>query len=614
MELQLLIKETSTLYRLIRPFFGFSGNNLKRLLGLVAMVICNTIAAFSLVYINDAFSVLNSIVMQAGVTSSAIFSGVFWCLLPICLYGTLYAVGNFITSSMANNLHYKLGKDYLGKWKQNNTFYGIRFVQDKKTNPSDGINNQQDLKEKHVSGVLGKDLEQISTISMSLINSFTAALLNFFVAIYQFWYLSAPLVLNIFSMSIAIPGYMVLFAVVYSIGYSYVVTMLDENLQIHEKNLRAEQEQFSRHLHHNEEHAEAIALKKGAVIELRNLKDKLKSIYVSTCLKVRSEFGISFFQVIGSSISYMLGLVLSVPGIVAGTIKPDNIFSISAYFTNIVSFFTWRKNNTQTVVNIDVSLERFSVFDSLIQDWDKIRKEMNDRFAIDKAQDGISINATNLSIYTPDGSTISKNVSFDLPVGKVTLIQGDSGIGKTTLFRTLSNLWPFVAGRITFPLSDGKEAKVYYIPQQPHFPYGGSLMDAIMYPSEAEPTDEVKARVKAIMTELRFSEAKIQNLETKDYWKNLSGGEKQRIPIIAAIIANPNILFMDEGMSGLDFENEKAAKEFIKKYLGDATIAAIDHHAEPKKVIPFYDYKLAMSKQDLNSQEVSMELQKFCYK
>src|SRR4029077_20599682 len=71
------------------------------------------------------------------------------------------------------------------------------------------------------------------------------------------------------------------------------------------------------------------------------------------------------------------------------------------------------------------------------------------------------------------GSHIVRNVSFEVPPGKLTALLGRNGVGKTTLLRTLMGLVPARSGRVVFEERDLTRAKPYeraragigYVPQ-----------------------------------------------------------------------------------------------------------------------------------------------------
>jgi len=224
-----------------------------------------------------------------------------------------------------------------------------------------------------------------------------------------------------------------------------------------------------------------------------------------------------------------------------------------------------------------------------LDEWERVKKD--NPTVIRKSQ---LFGVENLTLSTPDGNIIFDKVSFNIPIGKSIVLKGPSGIGKTTLFRSVAKLWPYVEGKIIFP-SEKPEITIYYIPQQAYFPLKSTLLEAICYPYQ--PTKEKKEKIIILMRELGFKKETICHLEKKvDKWNNqLSQGEQQRVAIIGAIIHVPDVLLMDEGTNGLDLKTKQMCGKMIREKLPHATIISIDHHAVPyKNFQPLFDYQIKM--------------------
>ena len=79
---------------------------------------------------------------------------------------------------------------------------------------------------------------------------------------------------------------------------------------------------------------------------------------------------------------------------------------------------------------------------------------------------------------------------------------------------------------------------------------------------------------------MKFKAKTINEIEKVKDWKSeLSGGEKQRVAIIAAIFKKPDILFMDEATSAIDSETKVIVEKIVKRELPQCAIAFVDHHA-----------------------------------
>jgi|TARA_B110000240_G_scaffold155958_1_gene173249 ABC-type uncharacterized transport system fused permease/ATPase subunit len=103
----------------------------------------------------------------------------------------------------------------------------------------------------------------------------------------------------------------------------------------------------------------------------------------------------------------------------------------------------------------------------------------------------------NLTIHSPDGRLLVKNMSLTLGDGENLFVSGANGSGKTSLFRVLAGLWRPTSGGVTRP--DGRFedhdhgnhsksppfTKVFYVPQKPYLSHG-TLRDQVLYPDSYE--------------------------------------------------------------------------------------------------------------------------------
>jgi len=181
---------------------------------------------------------------------------------------------------------------------------------------------------------------------------------------------------------------------------------------------------------------------------------------------------------------------------------------------------------------------------------------------------------------TFNNNTIIKNLNFDVAKGDKLLIYGKSGIGKTTIFRLLLGFEKIQKGSIYFlgkPLNEKTvwelRKKIAYVSQDLDIG-GGNVFNLIRNIFSYKTNINVpfdKERLKELLSFFRLK----KDILDDDYEK-LSGGEKQRIALIIAILLNRDIFLLDEATSALDNElKEKVIEYFIGNK--NWTVLAIAH-------------------------------------
>ncbi|MBN8950618.1 MULTISPECIES: ABC transporter ATP-binding protein [unclassified Rhizobium] len=175
------------------------------------------------------------------------------------------------------------------------------------------------------------------------------------------------------------------------------------------------------------------------------------------------------------------------------------------------------------------------------------------------------------------------DVSFEAERGAITFLVGETGSGKSTIFKlALKSIEPD-SGRI---LIDGVDlasidradwySAIAVVPQDAIL-LNESLAENILL---GRPKNEARLRLAAEKAAiLPFIDALPEGFETTvgERGLKLSGGERQRIAIARALYGNPAILFLDEASSALDEATERDIMEHIRALSRDVTVLAITH-------------------------------------
>ena len=185
------------------------------------------------------------------------------------------------------------------------------------------------------------------------------------------------------------------------------------------------------------------------------------------------------------------------------------------------------------------------------------------------------------------GSHILRDVSFQLPAGKVTALLGRNGVGKTTLLKTLMGLVPARTGRVSFENRDLTKASPHvraraglgYVPQgREIFPrltvQENLLMGAARVPH----------RVFELFPVLR------QMLGRRG--GDLSGGQQQQLAIGRALAMQPRLLILDEPTEGIQPSIIKEIERAIRALAATGEMAIL-------LVEQYYDFARSLADQYL---------------
>jgi NitT/TauT family transport system ATP-binding protein len=177
-------------------------------------------------------------------------------------------------------------------------------------------------------------------------------------------------------------------------------------------------------------------------------------------------------------------------------------------------------------------------------------------------------------------ATIYDNFDFDIPRGKLMSVFGPNGCGKSTLINMIAGLFPVDAGEILFdgqPLSQIKFGYVFQNYREAMFPWLRAF-DNIAYPLKVMgvPKAERIIRVEKIVANLNVK------IDLNLYPYQMSGGQQQLVSIMRALIVEPEILFLDEPFSALDYEMTLFMREQLQRIFVETstTTVLVSHDLE----------------------------------
>ncbi|MBD0379646.1 metal ABC transporter ATP-binding protein [Paenibacillus sedimenti] len=198
---------------------------------------------------------------------------------------------------------------------------------------------------------------------------------------------------------------------------------------------------------------------------------------------------------------------------------------------------------------------------------------------------------------------VLRNVSFEVPEGKLIGIVGPNGAGKSTLIKAALGLIPRLSGDVSIygkPYAEQRKM-VGYVPQRESvdWDFPTNALDVVMMgryghlgwfkrPGQAEKRFAMECLAKVGMTE--FADRQISQL---------SGGQQQRIFLARALAQDAKLYFMDEPFVGVDAATEKAIITLLNELKMQGKTVLVVHH-DLATVKEYFDWVMLLNVQLLD--------------
>ena len=201
-----------------------------------------------------------------------------------------------------------------------------------------------------------------------------------------------------------------------------------------------------------------------------------------------------------------------------------------------------------------------------------------------------------------DGNVVLNHVSANFEDGKVNMIIGQSGSGKTVLMKSMIGLHQINEGEIIFDTSDGKqqnlaamtEKDVRLLHREVGMLFQGSALfdsmtvqENVMYPLEMfsdMSKDEMVERARFCLERVNMPERAFGLMPSE-----ISGGMQKRVAIARAIALNPRYLFCDEPNSGLDPRTSLVIDQLIQDITREYNICTIVNSHDMNSIMEIGD-------------------------
>jgi len=372
------------------------------------------------------------------------------------------------------------------------------------------------------------------------------------------WSLSNNFAFHLGGRQIAIPGYMVWAAIIYSgsaslLSYWVGRTLVDRNA---ERYAREADMRFS--LVRVNEHIDAIALSAGEADEERRIEIDLTGVLAATGRLVTGLTNLTWITAGYGWFTLVAPILVAAPLYFAGNISFGGLMLASGAFNQVQSSLRWFVDNFSTIADWRATLLRVASFRRAVIDTDVLH-DVESRIAFVSGDPG-KISIDDLEIASPAGATMLQEKKIEIRTGEKVLIVGETGTGKTLLFRALAGLWPWGAGRVAHPRGE----ELLYMPRTPYLP-PGTLREVLAYPSATAAFDA--AAYARALARLKLDRL-VPLLDVSRRWDHeLSEDEQQTLAFARVVLRAPPWILIDEVLDGLDEDARQAILDIFAEDL-----------------------------------------------
>ena len=450
-----------------------------------------------------------------------------------------------------------LNTELLEKWMDKRAYYKSQYIGNNLDNPDQRI--QQDI-QSYVKTTLSLSTGVIDAVTSMI--SYTILL----------WGLAGPMTL----LGIEIPRAMVYLVFAYVIFTTLIAFWLGKpliRLNFANEKLNAN---YRYSLIRVKEYAESIAFYAGEKVEKNRLYKQFRTVIDNMWDIVFRALKFSGFNLVVSQISVVFPLLIQVGRYFEKQIKLGDLMQTLQVFGKLHSNLSFFRNTYDSFAEYKATLDRLTGFHYSVEAAQKQSKT-------DITDHPMDVIFQHLSVKSPIGKILIKDLNLTLTQGNSLLIQGQSGVGKTTLLRTIAGLWSYAEGKIFCP-----QHNTLFLSQRPYLPQG-NLLTALYYPDTTENVD--LAKITRVLEQVQLAHLQDRLEQEQDWSRILSLGEQQRLAFARLLLHKPKVAFLDEASASLDEGMEHAMYRLISEELPNTTIISVGHRST---LVPLHQQQLEL--------------------
>ncbi|OLQ88033.1 hypothetical protein BIY22_07620 [Vibrio panuliri] len=413
---------------------------------------------------------------------------------------------------------------------------------------------------------IAEDIKLLTTDTLKLLINFIKSVATLSAFSIVLWNLSAGFLLPVFA-DFSVSGYLLWLAIIYSVLGAGITHFFGHKLHNLFYQQQKREANFRARLVRNRDSSELIALMQGQKTEKATLDGMLEEVVLNWKSIMWREKKLGLVVNTYHQIAAVVPYFAAIPALMAKIITVGGLFQVKMAFMKVYSSLSWFVFRYDDLTRWTATIVRLGQFIEAME-----YSELLPSAPFEKSTKDYAVRCSNLTIKQPCGKPILENLNLDVDYSEMVMIQGASGLGKSTLLKTLVGAWPYYHGK--YNVRDN----LLLLPQKPYLTQR-TLRECLSYPKS--PVLDASIYLSALdLVGLSSIQSELDS--EVDWSMRLSCGEQQKLALARALVFNPNVLILDESTCNLD---EVTAKELIKKLqkkLTGSTIIMVSHQSNLK--------------------------------
>jgi len=314
------------------------------------------------------------------------------------------------------------------------------------------------------------------------------------------------------------------------------------------------------------EHIDAIALSEGEPDEARRVDMDLAGVLAATARLVTGLTNLTWITAGYGWFTLVAPILVAAPLYFAGNLTFGGLMLASGAFMQVQSSLRWFVDNFSTIADWRATLLRVAGFRRAVIETD-VMHDVENRISYSTGPTG-EFDVNDLQISSASGCTLLQEKKVQIKRGERVLIVGESGTGKTLLFRALAGLWPWGSGTVAHPADE----EMLYIPRTPYLP-PGTLREVLAYPKPASGFNT--GACSAALTRVGL-ERLLPLLDSTLRWDHeLNEDEQQALSLARVINHQAPWVIIDEVLDSLDDRQLDRVVDIFTKDLAQSAVIHI---------------------------------------